>query len=483
MIGTLEPGDWGLSVAADGALQVGECRARDLARTYGTPLHVIHEPRLEETGARFRRAFEKAYPGRTSIHFAFKCNSVPAVLRAVRRAGLKAEVMSEFELDLALRLGHGGSDIIVNGPAKTPAFLRRCVGLGADGRGPLVVVDSADELEALGRIAADERRPAAVLLRINPDYVPSGMNAGTATGSRTGCAFGFDLKTGEADRALDRIRSLKQIDFAGFHFHIGTGIRTPRSYSRVLERLAPLVRRARGLGLKVRAMDVGGGFASMTTREMTTAERLAYQGWGRLPAGITGGGEASFEEFAREISRAMMRLFPAGDLPELVAEPGRSIASPNQFLLLTVNAVKTRPRAGTWIVTDGGLGTVCLPLFYEMHEVFLADDVRRPRTMKATIIGPVCFATDFVYRNKLLPAVHPGEILAVMDSGAYFTAQEHSFGFYRPAVAAVNGRARLVRRRESFTDAIGRDDPDEIDVRPAPVRPGAGPIIQQGERP
>ena len=244
----------------------------------------------------------------------------------------------------------------------------------------------------------------------------------------------------------------------------------------------------------MKAIDVGGGFASMTTREMTTAELLAYQGWGRLPAGIAGEGEASFEEFAGEISRALLSLFPEGDLPELVAEPGRSIASPNQLLLLTVQAVKTRPRAGTWIVTDGGLGTVSLPLFYEMHEVFLADDVRRPRTMKATIIGPVCFATDFVYRNKLLPSVLPGEVLAVMDSGAYFTAQEHNFGFYRPAVAAVNGRARLVRRRESFADAISRDDPDEaiserpgprpsrLFQRPASVRAGAGPIVQQGER-
>ncbi|MGD0782789.1 MAG: hypothetical protein ABSA30_08025, partial [Candidatus Aminicenantales bacterium] len=381
------------------------------------------------------------------------------------------------------------------GSAKTPALLRRCLGLGAGGRGPLVVVDSPDELEALGRLAAHDRRSASVLLRINPDYVPRGLNAGTATGSRTGCAFGFDWKTGEADRALDRIRSLPGIDFAGFHFHIGTGIRRPRAYARVLERLAPLVRRARGLGLAVKAVDVGGGFASMTTREMTTAELLAYQGWGRRPAAIAGGGEAAFEDFARAISRTLVRLFPDGDLPELIAEPGRSIASPNQLLLLTVQAVKARPRAGTWIVTDGGLGTVALPLFYEVHEVLLADDVRRPRTSKATVIGPVCFASDYVCRNTLLPRVYPGEVLAVMDSGAYFTAQEHSFGFYRPAVAAVNGRARLVRRREIFADAVGRDDldgsfsvrpssrPSRLFPRPAPAHAGADAIVQQGERP
>jgi len=469
MIRVLEPADWGLKAAEDGALLIGDCRAVDLARAYGTPLHVLNEPRLEETGARFRRAFEKAYPGRTSIHFALKCNSVPAVLQGVRRAGLRAEVMSEFELDLALRLGWEGPDIVVNGPAKTPAFLRRCVTLGVR----YVVVDSLSEMESLGRIAAEERRPASVLLRINPDYVPRGLNGGAATGSRKGCAFGLDLKTGEADRALDRVRSLERIVFAGFHFHIGTGIRRPRAYARALERLGPLVRRARGLGLPVSAMDVGGGFASMTTREMTTRELLAYQGWGRLPAGIPAGGEPSFEDFAAKISRALLDLFPDGAKPELIVEPGRAVASPNQVLLLSVRQVKTRPRAGTWVITDGGLGTVCLPTFYEYHEIFLADDLRRPRTMVATIVGPVCFASDFVYRNKPLPSVRPGEILAVMDSGAYFTAQEHSFGFYRPAVAAVSGPAhRLVRHRESFEEAIGRD---EI---AAPL-----PALMKGEQP
>lgn len=109
---------------------------------------------------------------------------------------------------------------------------------------------------------------------------------------------------------------------------------------------------------------------------------------------------------------------------------------------------------------------------------FFWPTTRAARTAKATIVGPSCFAADFVYRNKLLPRVHPGEILAVMDSGAYFTAQEHSFGFYRPAVAAVNGRARLVRRRESFADAVGRDEPDDPAsiVRSAPLETAAGLI-------
>jgi len=101
---------------------------------------------------------------------------------------------------------------------------------------------------------------------------------------------------------------------------------------------------------------------------------------------------------------------------------------------------------------------VTLPTFYEYHEVFLCNDVNRPRTLRSTITGPACFAGDVIYRNKLMPDVRPGEVLALMDSGAYFTAMESSFGFPRPAIVAVDGAScRLVRARETFDDMVSRD--------------------------
>lgn len=449
-----EPQDWGLTTAAGGQLMVGAFRAVDLAREFGTPLHILNEARLERTALEFRRSLETAYPGRTSAHYAFKCNSVPAVVEAVRRAGLRAEVMSEFELDLARRLGYAGREVVVNGPGKTAPFLRKCLSWGVG----LINVDSLGELALLQQIAEAEGKEADVLLRINPDFVPRGMNKGTATASRKGCAFGLDLKGGEVGTAWALLHRRKNIHFRGYHFHLGTGIRDPREYAKALERLGPLFRESRSAGFRVEIINVGGGFASATTRELTTREFLLYQGWERLPAGPSLQKGASFEEFAREIAGALSRSFPAGQLPEWLSEPGRCIASPNQFLLLTVHQVKARPKVRKWLITDGGLGTVSLPTFYEYHEVFLADDVLSPRTERVTIVGPVCFASDIVYRNIRMPAARPGQVIAVMDSGAYFTALESSFGFPRPAVAAVNGGdCRLVRRREDFGDMIGRD--------------------------
>jgi diaminopimelate decarboxylase len=450
----LQPRDWGLRVSQDGELMVGGTSAVALAREYGTPLHVVNETRLKETAKNFRQSVESLYPGKTSVHYAYKCNSVPAVLQMIRSAGLKAEVMSSFELNLALRMGHEGDEIVVNGPCKTDDFLRECL----ESQVRLIVVDSLDELTALNKICVAEDKDVDVLFRVNPDYTPRGMNQGAATGSRKGCAFGLDLKGGEVPAGFNLLKGMKRIRFLGFHFHIGTGIRDPKDYSRAFRCLAPLLDSSRSAGLTIKIVDVGGGFASMTTRELTSRELLVYQGIERLPSNLGKATDITFEDFAREVSKTVLRYFPEDDLPELLYEPGRGIVSPNQFLLLTVHRVKDRPGLRKWLITDGGLGTVTLPTFYEYHEIFLCNDVRRPRTEKVNIVGPVCFASDVVYRNKLMPQVQPNEVLAIMDSGAYFTALESSFGFAHPAIVSVNDQGhRLIRRAEVFEDMVCRD--------------------------
>jgi diaminopimelate decarboxylase len=450
----LQPQDWGLQVTPDGDLKVGDYTAVALAKEYGTPLHVVNEILLKETAKNFRQSVESLYPGKTSIHYAYKCNSVPAVLQMIRSTGLKAEVMSSFELNLALHMGHEGEEIVVNGPCKTDAFLRECL----QHQVRLIVVDSLDELKALNEICVTEDKDVDILFRVNPDYTPRGMNQGSATGSRKGCAFGLDLKGGEVTTGFSILKEMKRIHFLGFHFHIGTGIRDPIDYSKALRCLAPLLNLTRSAGLAVKIVDVGGGFASMTTRELTSRELLIYQGLERLPSSLGKVTDITFKDFAREISNTISRYFPRNNLPELIYEPGRGIVSPSQFLLLTVHRVKDRPGLRKWLITDGGLGTVTLPTFYEYHEVFLCNDVRRPRTERVNIVGPVCFASDVVYRNKHMPQVNSNEVLAIMDSGAYFTAFESSFGFARPAIVSVDDQGhRLIRRSETFEDMVCRD--------------------------
>lgn len=451
---TLSPNAWGLEINSKGELTIAGCSTVELAAEFGTPVHIVHDERLEKTARQFLTSVEAAYPGQVSVHYPFKCNSVPGVVQTIQRAGFKAEVMTEFELDLARYLGYREDGIIVNGPCKTDDFLAKCIDL----RVRLIIVDSLEELLAIGRLIEWKNSEADVLLRVNPNFVPRGMNQGSATGSRKGCAFGLDLKGGEVRYALNLLKGTPGIHFQGFHLHIGTGIRNSRDHADALACLPSLVEDARRAEQRIRIVDVGGGFASMTTRELTSCEMLRYQAFGRLPSLQDGQQHASFSDFAGEISDVVTQAFPRGELPELIYEPGRCIASSNQLLLLTVHRVKSRRRAGKWLIADGGLSTVTMPTYYEYHEVFLANDVNRPRTEKVTIIGPACFAGDIVYRNKWMPVVHSGEVLAIMDTGAYFTALESSFGFYRPAIVSVGqGEPRVIRCRELFNDSISRD--------------------------
>lgn len=457
---TLTPGDWDLEKGPMGELTIHGLAATDLAARFGTPLHVVDLARLERVARGAADQLRSPYPGKSAVHYAFKCNAAPGILEVIRRAGLHAEVCTEQELQLALRCGFDGSEIIVNGPAKSIRFLEEC--LAAEAR--LIIVDALEELDQLARICAASGRRADILLRINPDVAPKGLNGGSATGSRKGCAFGLDLAGGEAHAALERLREMSGVRFRGFHFHIGTGIADPGAYVRAIGRIAPLAAFARSRGFAVDILDVGGGIASPTARELTSFEMALYQVLHRFPERFRRARMLPVRAFGEAIAGAVARNFQGQPLPELLLEPGRCVASSSQFLLLTILRVKERSALPCWIVADGGIGTVALPSYYEYHELFLCNDTRRPRARRATIVGPCCFAGDVLYRNRRFPAARPGEVIALMDSGAYFTQLESSFGMPRPAIAGVDAAgARCLRRRESFDEMNERD----IDFTPA----------------
>ena len=181
------PEAWGLHAFPGGELAIGNHGLTGLAEEYGTPLHIIHENLLMKNAGAFRKAVLRSYPGRSSVFYAMKCNSVPAVVDAVLREGTGLEVMTEYELLLALHLGCPGSNIIVNGPCKTPAFLDRCIDAGVR----FVIVDSIPEMHTLNARSLSRGARTEVLFRVNPDYTPQGMNRGTATGSRRGAPSGL----------------------------------------------------------------------------------------------------------------------------------------------------------------------------------------------------------------------------------------------------------------------------------------------------
>jgi len=445
---------WGLDATNRGELLIGGCNSIYLGNIYGTPLHVVNEARLRTTAESFQRTIKSKYPGKVSVHYAFKCNPVPGIVKIIKDTGIKAEVMSEFELLLALKLGYSGNEIIVNGPYKTDRLITACL----ENKIRFINVDSLFELDKIYSICNTLNRNVEVLLRINPDFIPSGMNNGSVAASRSGSPFGMDLKGGEVLHALERIKKMKSITFRGFHFHIGSGIRDTDDYRKALTGLKKILNDAEELGFSVDVLDIGGGLGVPNSREMTTLELLLYQAFDILHSGKLSDKKLSFASFSDSVTKGVLSLFGKKKIPELIIEPGRCITGPNQVLLLKIHQVKERKGLKKWLVADAGIGTLTMPTYYEHHEVVLCNDIRRKASEKVTITGPGCFSADVVYRNKVMPEVAAGEMLAILDSGAYFTSWESSFGFPRPAIVTViDGRHSLLRARETFDHMVSLD--------------------------
>jgi diaminopimelate decarboxylase len=268
------------------------------------------------------------------------------------------------------------------------------------------------------------------------------------------------MKEGEHRLAFDYCRRHPLLRFHGVHVHIGTGCKSAADYARVFRLIGPALLAARDQGLETRCLDFGGGYGSATAREFTSLEFLRYIGFGRLPPPPEPARQATFAEFAERISSAVESF--CGEhglpLPSLILEPGRALVSSNIFLLLSVLDVGPPKRGVSLVVTDGGRWTTTLQPTYEYHELFLCNDVSARRSERYTIAGSHAFGGDIITRNRRLPALEVGDVLALMDSGAYFTSMESNFGHPRPPYVAVrDGKARLLRRREEPEDMLARD--------------------------
>jgi diaminopimelate decarboxylase len=299
-----------------------------------------------------------------------------------------------------------------------------------------------------------------VLLRVNIDYVPRGMNPGTATGSRRS-VFGMDWQGEELIAAVNTCLRDVQLQFLGLHMHVGSGIRQAVDYARACARLCETAERvARLTSASIDYLDVGGGFGSPMVSEYSTLAFLGYHAAHRLPRSPSRASAASFDDFARAISTSIVqncnRL--GLPLPTLVLEPGRCLTGPNQLLLLRVLRTKSRQKLRPWIITDGGQMTVNFPTFYEYHAMFRCRQPFEAAGGAVDIIGPGCHAADVVSRDRRLPPLGAGDVLAIMDAGAYFLSFEGNFGFPRAAVVGIEGgRVALLRRRERYEDMLARE--------------------------
>ena len=430
-----------MSCGPTGHLLIGGCDAVTLSRQYGTPLHVLDKKRLEKNFFDFYNSFRSLYPG-IEIAYSYKTNPIPRMLKELHLLGASAEVVSHFELWLALKLGVPPGNIVYNGPGKTEDSLV----LAITNNIKLININELAEAGTIDRLAMKYGQRQQV-----------GVRVVTSTGWLS--KFGFPIKDGAAFRAFQHLIELKHVIPCALHVHLGTHIKDIDIYLRAIQEVLDLAMLIKSkLDVSITHFDFGGGFSVPTVRRYSDIDRELVAN--NFPAWSP---KAEACPLPSEYSHAIIDLFQQSYSPELtnpptiILEPGRVITSSAQSLLLSVLATKPGQSQRTNVILDGGTN-VALPPTCEYHEVFLASKMNATPNRYYQIFGPLCHPGDVLFKVKKLPALEAGDILAIMDAGAYFVSAQQNFCFPRPAVVLVeNGRHELIRARESFDNMVALD--------------------------
>ena len=447
--GGLAPGLWGCDWGDDGVLTIDGVSAKELVSHYGSPLHVLNEKKLAENYQGFLGAFEAEYPN-VSLATSYKTNPVPHVLKCLHDLGSHAEVISHFELWLALKLGVPPERLILNGPGKGNAALE----LAVEKRVKLINVDGPGEIE---KIAVAARR-LGVRQKV-------GLRVITSVGWSS--QFGLSLASGAAEAAYARMTEFPELEPAAIHLHLGTRIQSVQTYVQAVEEVIQFSEMlASKYGIQIDHFDLGGGFGVPTVRGIADWDvrmlSLGYPARFANPDSVPKPADYA-KALAPLLNKLRHKTSDSVDCPAIVFEPGRAITSSSQVLLLSVMGKKQGVGGNDFLILDGG-ANLALPLEWETHQIFPATQMNATASRKCDVFGPLCHPGDVLCQNRQLPALEEGDVLAVMDSGAYFIPNQMNFSNPRPAVATVrNGQHQLVRRREEFTDIVRMDQSPGFD--------------------
>ena len=446
--------NWALERRGD-ELSWDGCRLTDLAREFGTPLFVVNRHILEESVRSMTGVFGPAGLQARDF-FSYKTNPLPEMLHVLAGSGVGAEVISELELRLARRLGLGGERIIVNGGAKPEGLLRLAVENDTD----MITVQRFADLQALERIGRELGKKVNVGLRINPGVRGRFFSFTVSTGTAKS-PIGFVLGSEDWKQALRTIAGKTVFHFRGLHFHIGSGIRTAAPYREAMRNTLPFLEDARRLGLFPEVLDIGGGFNISTLKEVDLWEAIRLFAWNKpqRPPRFR-----SQTVLLGEVARACAGILggyyreKGARMPEIFVEPGRALSASSQLLLLGVKAVVERKKGRLAAICDGGAMSLSHLLLSEYHSIFVANKADGQTGRRYNLYGSLPTPLDFVAAERRLPPLASGDILAIMDTGAYFTSLNNNFAGPRPAVVILdNGGPRLIRRRETFEDIFSRD--------------------------
>jgi diaminopimelate decarboxylase len=395
-----------------------------LAERFGTPLYVYSASTIRQRLRAFDQAFGKAPH---TVCYSVKANSNLSILRLLAKMGCGFDVVSGGELERVLQAApKAAKNVVFSGVGKTSDEMRLALNAGI----LLFNVESESELEALSECAARLKKIARIALRVNPD-VPAETHPYISTGLHQH-KFGIPIE--QARGLYEKAAASRFLSIQGVSVHIGSQITDMTPFADTMKRVADLVRSLRKTGHAVKYVDAGGGLG------------ITYQGLG----------EHTFASPMRNYARAL--LSPLRGLKvHLLLEPGRSIVAPAGALLTRVIYKKINgPKK--FLVVDAAMNDLLRPSLYKAHHEVIPVAMDKDSTEEEVVdvVGPICETGDFFARERSLPTVKEGDLLAILDAGAYGMALASNYNTRpRPAEVLVDGKSvKVIRRRETTADQL-----------------------------
>jgi diaminopimelate decarboxylase len=411
-------------VYKEGSLHCGDVDLERIAAEVGTPFYCYSLPTIR----RHVRAFEE--PLKDIAHqtcFAMKANASQALLKAMADEGLGADVVSGGELYRALKAGIPGERIVYSGVGKTTSEIDAAIAAGI----LMFNIESIEEMEVINRraLAAGKRVPIAI--RVNPDVDPK-THPYISTGMKKN-KFGIDIEN--AIKQYERASQMAGLEIVGIDCHIGSQLTDISPFVDAIERLKLMIGRLSELGIELKYLDLGGGLGITYSDEEPP-----------LPG---------------DYHKAILDAVSGLDL-KLIFEPGRVLVG-NAGILVTQVLYRKQAASKNFIIVDAGMNDLARPSLYDAYHDIRTVKVKPETTEKVDVVGPICESSDFLARDRDLPAVEPGEFLAVMSAGAYGYTMSSNYNS-RPRVAEVlveGDRFAVVNRRQTYADLIaGETIPD-----------------------
>ncbi|RKH07015.1 pyridoxal-dependent decarboxylase [Corallococcus praedator] len=447
----LPPETWSLESRPGQGLLLEGVSLTDLVKEHGSPLHVVHLAALHRNAAAFQ-AVPPGAAGGCEVYYSYKTNPVPGVLSALHAQGVGAEVISAYELWLALKLGVAPERIVYNGPVKSDASIRESITRGIG----LLAANHVEELDVFARHAQELRKRPRVAVRVT-----------TAQGWTS--QFGTPIAGGMALAAYRKALAAGTLDVVGLHAHRGELIRTEAELEGFVGAVLDFADELhRELGLDLEVLDLGGSLCTPTVEHIENKDwRLNLTFQRDLPAPDFAAALSIERYVAKVVSQVEAHYAKRGRArPRIFLEPGRAMTGNTQLLLGRVHALKDGGER-TWAVLDMGINHAeCVR--NEYHQLFHVERPDAPAHRAYTVVGPICTPGDTLYHAVRLPELRVGDTLAIMDAGAYFVPFGTSFSFPQPAIVGVEGgKVRVLRRAEQNEDLITFDDPASVPARAA----------------